>query len=280
MSNTRSILNKAWFPLALVLVICAGCSSPGRSTIVSQAIPVEESTRSSFGRVGLLLPESRPGFGFRYPMNTKRAMGHAAEKTWDTISDEEDGFADFLLDGVISGVFGVFGGLATGVPQHEIDAAEKQMWQVLKENSLLHGISNRVQTFIQTQGSPPLIEIPEVIAVELRAVERTNRNYQLLTAIGIDTLIEISLNRHNFQAEERSNPPMKMEAVAEVDITQVWDGAPLFNNRIEYSGHQHRFTEWAAEDARRFRSELKRAGRVIARSIVDQVFFPAHADLK
>jgi hypothetical protein len=53
----------------------------------------------------------------------------------------------------------------------------------------------------------------------------------------------------------------------------------LFTSPIHYRGHQHRFTHWAQDDARNFRSELRRVGRVIGRSVVDEILVPTQANL-
>ena len=284
MGTIRSSLNKLWKQLLVFLalmLVAFGCHSPGRGRIVSQAAPLDESTRSSFGRVALLVTEHDAGFGFRHPLNKAHAVGNAAVKTWDTLyaEDEDLGLDGLLFSWIVSGVSGVFGGLATGVPQSEIDAAEKQLSVVLKENPLLPGISNRLQFVLQRRGSQPLVEIPSVIAAELNATLPEDRDYRPLHAIGVDTLVEIRVVQHGFEAKEQANPPMIAEAKAHVEITRVPDGTTVFSGPIHYRGHQHRFTKWADEDAKRFRSELKRTERVIGRSIADQVSVPARADL-
>ena len=165
----------------------------------------------------------------------------------------------------------------TGVSVGEIQKAENRMQQALEENPLLCGISNCVQSLLEAQGSPPLIPIPGVIANELNAAHPTNRNYHLLTAIGVDTLMEIRIERQGFLARKPGNPPMTMEAVALVYLTSVPDGTLLFTAPVHYLGHQHRFTRWADENARSFRSDLKRVGHKVGRDIVDQLFTPTSA---
>ena len=279
----RSVLFcKVWrqrsvpFLLVILSTACAGCYSPGRSQIISKAVPIEESVRSNFGRVGLLLSESSAPFVFQYPRTTGEAMVNTAEKTWNTLEPDDD--LEGIVGGVIiSGVVGIIGGAFTGISEAEIEKAETRMQQALKENPVLPGISNCVQALLKTRGCPPLIVIPDVIAAELNAAGPTERNYHLLTAIGVDTLMEIRVDRQGFQARKPGNPPMTMEALAQVYLTSVPDGALLYSAPIHYWGHQHRFTRWADEDARRFRSDLKRINQKVGRGIVDQVFAPLSA---
>jgi hypothetical protein len=278
----RALFCKVWhmkfipFLFVLASAVCTGCYSPGRSRIISEAAPVAESVRSSFGRVGLLLPESSPPFVFQYPRTTGEAMVNTAEKTWKVL-DPDDELENIVAGAIVSGVFGIVGGAVTGVSIGEIQKAETRMQRALEENPLLSGISNCVQSLLEARGSPPLIVIPDVIAAELNATDPTHRNYHLLTAIGVDTLMEIRVERQGLQARERGNPPMAMEAVALVYLTSVPDGALLFTAPVHYRGHQHRFTRWADEDARRFRSDLKRVGRKVGGEIVEQVFAPVSA---
>ena len=283
MGTIRSSLNKLWKQLLVfvaLMLVAVGCHSPGRGRIVSQAAPLDESARSSFGRTGLLLSRHDAGFGFAYPMNKAHAVGNAAAKTWDTLYDDTDpGLDGFLFGLVVSGVSGVIGGMATGVPQSEIDAAEKQLASVLKENPLLPGISNRLQFVLQKRGLGPLVEVPPLLADELNSVFPDDRNYLPLSAIGIDTLIEVRVDQHSFAAKEHANPRMTAEAKARVEIRSVPDGTLLFSGPIHYRGHQYRFREWAADDAKKFRSELKCTERVIGRTIADQVSAPVRADL-
>ena len=98
-----------------------------------------------------------------------------------------------------------------------------------------------------------------------------------LAEMGIDSVMEIVVEQHGFDAEERGNPPMMVQASVQVYITRVSDGTVLFNTPIEYRGHKHRFMAWADDGARKFRGELRRAGRVVARSIVEQMFVPKQA---
>jgi hypothetical protein len=283
MGITCSSWKKLWFQLpavlGLTLALC-GCHSPGRGRIVSQPPPLDEATRISLGRIGLVMPDASTGFEFRYPMNTRHAMGQSAINTWDFMREEDDGgVGEFFFDLAVAGISGVVGGAVAGVPQREIDATARQLSEVVRQCPLLPDISNRLQTVREKRGDSALVAVPFDLVAELNAADPTNRNYRPLTDLSIDTLIELRVHHHGFEAEERINPPMMSKAVAWVEITRLADGAQLYSGPIEYAGHQHRFREWAADDAKKFRSELKRTGRVIARSIAEQVLVPPRADL-
>jgi hypothetical protein len=50
------------------------------------------------------------------------------------------------------------------------------------------------------------------------------------------------------------------------------DGALLHAGDLDYRGHRLKFTEWAARDAKAFRSETERAHRTFAWAIMEQLF--------
>jgi len=262
--------------LVLAMAVCSGCYSPGRARIVSDVTPAEEPVRSTFGRVGLFLPEAPSGFVFRYPRNVSETIVHTAEKTWKGL-DLDHGAEEVVTGLVVSGFVGLFSGFFFGVPQHDIEQAERELQKALRETPLQPSISSRVQSYLEAHGQPALQVIPPEIAAELNATALTNRDYRTLAGLGIDSLMEIVVEQHGFDAEGRGNPPMTVQASVQIYITRVSDGTVLFNSPLEYRGHKHRFLSWAEDDARKFRGELRRAGRVVAQSIVQQVFVPKSA---
>ena len=265
---------------ALFLVVaCSGCYSAGHSRVTSPPVGVREARPSDFGRIGLLLPNGARPFDFRYPRTTGEAFFHTAEKTWKT-SDLDDGVGEILAGIVLSGTAGLIGAAITGVPKQEIEAAERTLRRALDEDPLLFGITNRLHEFIDERGLPPLMILPEDIAARLSASFPSERDYSPLLPLRIDSVMEFVVQRHGFAAPGRGNPPMTMEATIQIHITRVSDGVLLFSSPIQYHGHQHRFMHWAAEDARKFRNELKRASRMVGLSIVDQMFPVAQAELK
>jgi hypothetical protein len=157
-------------------------------------------------------------------------------------------------------------------PQHDIEEAERELQKALRETPLQPSISSRVQSYLEAHGQPALQVIPPEIAAELNATALTNRDYRTLAELGIDSLMEIVVEQHGFDAEGRGNPPMTCRPAFKFISHVFRTGTVLFNSPLEYRGHKHRFLSWAEDDARKFRGELRRAGRVVAQSIVQQVF--------
>jgi hypothetical protein len=256
----------------LCVIAGAGCASPGHSKIsLDSPPPVRESGLSDFGRIGLLLPGRAPEFDFRYPRTSSEAFFRTAEETWKTLDPDHD-VGDVIASLVVSGTIGLFGGAISGVPAQDIAAADQAIRRVLEDQPILHGISNRVQSFVSERGMSPLIIVPPELAAYFHQTDPDERDYGLLSSLGLDTVMEFAVEQHGFRAPERGNPPMMLEATLHIHITRVSDGALLFSWPVRYHGHQYRFKQWAAEDARKFRGEMNRVGRMVGRSIVDQVF--------
>ena len=276
------IMNWRWLrvlpDLILTVTLCSSCSSPGISRVLNEPMPLPQSVRTTFGRVGLLPPESDPRTSFHYPDNTSTAMVRAAEKTWKHI-DLDDGAGEIVAGLFVSSVAGVVGGYLTGLPQREIDAGEMELRRALREVPLLPGIHDQVMMLLQKQGNPSLIAVPEQMFATLRARGETNRDYRSLSRLGIDSVMEIAVYRQAFRANDRINPPMSFDASIHVYVTRVSDGTTLFVSPLDYRSHSYRFKEWAAQNAKKFRAELKRIQRVIAEAIIEQSFVPPRTEL-
>lgn len=262
-------------PLLVVFVgLTAGCYSPGRSYVSSDVAPVDESVRSGFGKVGLLLVDRGPTFVFHYPRNTADATADIAEGVWKA-GDYDDGPGEFVGGLLFSGAVGLIGGAIVGVPQSEILSAEDGMRQALRQQPLMAEISARIQASFDKRGQlAPVVIAPE-LAGDLSKVPLNERDYCALAALGIDSVMEISVEWHGFRKADSGNAPMMMEAIVHVQIARVSDGALLFGSPVHYHGHQHRFRCWAEKDARRFKSELRRIGRMVGEGVVEQVFGPS-----
>ena len=118
--------------------VTAGCYSPGRSYVTSDVAPADESARSSFGKIGLLLVDRGPAFVFQYPRGPGDATADIAESTWKS-GDYDDGVEDFVGGLIFSGTVGLIGGAIVGVPQTEVIAAEEEMRQALRRGHILRG---------------------------------------------------------------------------------------------------------------------------------------------
>ena len=265
--------------LLVALGACAGCYSPGRSGVSTEAMSTSDPARPNPGRVGLLFHDRAPAFTFRYPRTVGDAMVNSAEKTWDFI-DLDDGADEIVAGLLVSGMAGIIGGAITGVSAADIQRAEQVMQRALQEHSIVNGISNQIQFSFADRGRPSPIIIPHELAAGLAEAEPDQRDYGPVKALGVDSVMELVVASYGFRARERSNPPMALEAAVVVRVTRLSDTNTLVHSVIRYHGHQHRFMRWAAEDALQFKSDLKRIGRMVGRNAVEVAFPDTPADLK
>ncbi len=109
--------------------------------------------------------------------------------------------------------------------------------------------------------------------------------YRHLASQGIDTVLEIGVQRIALQASGRStagslwslsaaglNPSLRLVVSARTRVIKVADGAELYAHAGDHQGSERTFTEWAANDAQAFREGLDQLMQNLAAEIVAQVF--------
>ena len=84
--------------------------------------------------------------------------------------------------------------------------------------------------------------------------------------------ISVRVSGQWFEPADGFNPPLIYSASVHLDVMRVSDGAVLHSGHLDYRGHQMRFTEWAANDAKAFRAETERARRAFAWAVMEQLF--------
>ncbi len=254
----------------LILAGVTGCYAPGRSRVSTKPATASEAAPPPLGRIGLLVPDAVPLFTFRYPKTPANAMFHTAGKTWEFI-DLDDGADEIAVGLFVSGMAGVIGGAISGVPQAEIERGENAMLKALRERPIFEGIVSQMKVSFAEAGYPPPIVIPPNLAKDLSSADPSVRDYGPIKALGVDSVMELSVESYGFRARERSNPPMKLGAKVAVQVTRLSDTNTLVRTLIRYHGHQHRFMRWAADDAQQFRSDLKRIGKMVGQNAVECV---------
>lgn len=88
---------------------------------------------------------------------------------------------------------------------------------------------------------------------------------------GPDTALEIKVLSAALTGKGQANPPLAVCVEAQARLLRVSDGAELFSGRVHYRSPEHKYTEWAARDARLFRLEIEQCYRDLSRATVDQL---------
>jgi hypothetical protein len=266
------------------LVIAATCTScrtfdKGMSRIINEPAPLPETTRANFGVVAMLPTGSAPEFGFKHPATPTEAMLPIAAATFNVLASGEDGdhnlreVAGRIAIGLlVSGTVGVIGGIITGVPDEKLKECEATMRQALQEQPLEPAIQSRVQQMAGKARFSGLIPVPASAAAKLNWQSATNRDFRALTNAGCDSLLTVRVLGQWFEDAHGLNPALTYSARVDVDVIRVSDGTVLHSGHLDYRGHQMRFTEWAANDAKAFRAETERARRAFAWAIMEQLF--------
>jgi hypothetical protein len=103
-------------------------------------------------------------------------------------------------------------------------------------------------------------------------VSGTNRNFTALTNASIDSVLVVRLYSQSFGIVRRQNPPVLFAAEVDVFVFRASDGSVLHYDCLEYRSRERKFTDWGANNAARFREELKAAEKKIADMILDELF--------
>ena len=268
--------------VALLVAFAGGCQidDSNFSRIINEPAPLAGSLRETFGITALMPAELTPQFGFQYPQGRAEAGGTAALGTFNAMEratrpedfDPGTEVARILFSAIISGAAGIFSSLFVGVPESEMRQAEAALKKALQDDPLEPGIIARLQEVALQRNCRRLVPLPEGFETELKAQGATRINYRTLKAAGIDSVLLIRVLSQHFGVAEGINPPMGYAAIADVVVIRTSDGTVLHSGYLDYRSRKHTFTEWAAKDARRFRGESRRAQKIVANAILDQLF--------
>jgi tetratricopeptide (TPR) repeat protein len=171
-----------------------------------------------------------------------------------------------------------------GVSPDTIAASETAITAVFAERSHQAAVQGEVVRVAVAQTGQPLVGLP---GEGPRSAAETPR-YTHLTAHGIDTVIEITLQRLALQSQTRAveegrnswsnisaaelNPRLTVAVTARTRVLRTADGTVLYDYAGEYSGRGATFPDWGANDAQLLRDGLDQLFQEMARAIVAQVF--------
>ena len=277
-------------PLALsllVLVVLLGCAHTPPS-------PLSVATQAQLGAIGVVAAQFTPEVDYRTP-----GRGGAG------------GAAVGVAKGVGLGVLGAAGcvltygtalpacGLAVvspylavryavdqateGVSPDTIAASETAITAVFAERSHQAAVQDEVVRVAIAQTGQSLVGLP---AEGPRSAAETPR-YTHLTARGIDTVIEITLQRLALQSRTSGraggdnlgriraanlNPYLTVAVTARTRVLRTADGTVLYDHAGEHSGRGATFPDWGANDGQLLRDGLDQLFQEMARAIVAEVF--------
>jgi hypothetical protein len=282
-------------PLRLLCIALATLSTGCRtnyyniSRIINEPAPVPESVRKSFGVVGALPANVSPDFYFTAPLNKSAGAEKATVQTFDSMEkatrfkwdhhgpsgiagDLTIEVARILFSAIISGTVGTLTGIIAGVPDEKLKQAEQVLRQALNDDPLDRGIIAKIYQTAEGRRCDKLLPVPEAMLGNFTIGSFNRSNFTALASTGIDSVLLIRIYRQHFSVAEGINPPMSYYAAADVKVVSTRDVVLLHSGYLEYHSRRHTFMDWAANDASRFRGETRRAQRIFASVILDQLF--------
>jgi len=170
-----------------------------------------------------------------------------------------------------------------GVSPDTIAASETAITAVFAERIHQAAVQDEVVRVAVAQTGQSLVGLPDEGP---RSAAETPR-YTHLTAHGIDTVIEITLQRLALQSRTSGragggnlgsistadlNPYLTLTVTARTRVLRTADGTVLYDHVGEYSGRGATFPDWGANDAQLLRDGLDQLFQEMARAIVAQVF--------
>lgn len=97
--------------------------------------------------------------------------------------------------------------------------------------------------------------------------------YKSLAGKGIDTVLEVALQRIALESEKwGSNPPLKFTMKARCRLVRVADGTVIDDHEYQTSSAERRFADWTSDNAALLGKEYVDGYRKLASAIIQRIF--------
>ena len=257
--------------------------------------PLAEDVRAQLGTVGLVTPGFQPEFDYR-PPGQNGTQGALAGAGSGLLIGTLGAAGCFFSMGQLLGACAL--GLATpylavrfavdrterGVSGEAIEEAEGALKAALDDLSLQELLKAKILQSARVD--TPLIAAP---ASGPRRPSETVQ-YGSLAGEGVDTtleltVLEVGLGLPTSKAAAGSSlwepgnpdPMLQLRVVAQGRLIRTRDGVELYAYKDTQISGAERFTEWAADGARRFRDDLDAVCGSFAKDLMLHVYGPASA---
>jgi hypothetical protein len=253
-----------------------------------------EQVRSELGTVAVIASPEAPGSSFAYPVPSRAggavtgvgaALGVGAVAGAACLGYVLPACLVALWTPVMMVANGVEGAVK-GVPIADLRASAASLKNAAGEADLSRRFAERVASEAQRRVDANRIRI-RVAATG--PADSGNQRYAALAAEGIDTVLEVQLDRLQLERAESSSvfsgygpspltieklidAPLAFTAEARVRVLRAADGAVLYRTLLNRRAGHQKFTEWGREDAAQFRGERDRALESIADEIAGEIF--------
>lgn len=255
--------------LFLLLTVLNGCASM-RNT------PADTTYQDRLGQVTVIAIEQAPELKFEGFVRSKG--GGAAFAGGGTFtacmtgighcSGSMCGAALLLMLGVC-GVAGLVGGVAgavTAPSAEQVAASEAAMARVFEVRTIQESVRHSVEEAALAAG----IELRQLPEQEIRAAAAT-KDYRLLAALGIDTVLETTLRKAGTTGSGL-NDPVTAYMEVHVRLVDTASNSERYSTDYLYQGRRLDLASWSANQAKPLIDELNRGYRTLGNHISESIF--------
>ncbi len=86
-----------------------------------------------------------------------------------------------------------------------------------------------------------------------------------------DRVIQLKVSRAALKGEGTINPSLAVHVEAQLTLLRADDGREIYSCPLQYRGQAHKFTTWAAQDARMLNQELRHCYRELSDVAIEQL---------
>jgi len=267
-------------PLALVsLMLALAVAHSGCARFSRLPPPPSEEVRARLGTIGIVSGRFVPEADFRRPAKGEAALRNAGRWAgqWAGAALTPIGGPDplsLLIRAallVVGTPFAAGAGAIAGAVNAPSGAEVSEFETALKSAFADLGIQPLIRDGVL--GAARQTRDRVVLAADHgpSRPEDEGDNYRALAHRRIDTVLEVSVLALDMVGETAYDPPALLIRLR-TRLVRVADGTTLYTHRIRYLGPSRIMEEWITDGARSFRDEVTRACRILADTIVDEVF--------
>jgi hypothetical protein len=249
---------------------------------------------AGLGTIGIVSTGTFPALSIQRPLTKTEASRELGEQFSALGGDEETvrGFTTATLGGglfivLAGGLFGEAAGKMAGVPQRRLTVAEDALDRAVAESDMQEQLRTQVRKLVGERGDDRVVlvkkPLPEGVGPGFALLScvrcgtlawlpkgQSVQNY--LTGQGIDTVLEIQFLNSGLKGNGGANPSMALSVDVRASLVRVRDGRELASVPLKYKGTKHKFTAWAANDARLLREEIQLCNQTMAEAIARELF--------
>jgi hypothetical protein len=279
--------------LVMALALASGCAAFPKKQKSPPAL--DSGTRSHLGNIALVWEDERGRFEYDEPTSKEEQAGKilsagatgpavAGSLFWGGVESsrtvEEVAFLAAIASaaGIVIAAPAALHSAVEGVrseAEPRLRPARTAMERAAREVLFGEELRRRLENSISNQTAFRVT--PESVPELDRTRERPTlqNTYRSLGTQGYDTVIKIRP-----QAALEGEKRFTLQANVWVSVVEIAPGRELFSQRFSFRSEQRKFSDWAKNDAQRFRTALERCYGQLTEEITRQLFLDSPRALR